>query len=281
MDHLIDSLLELNIAFEKASVPLILGGGMGIYVRTVYGSIENGERYPFQIDARATADLDIFLTAETIVARDKIESVKNVLAEQGYVVVQKAKYFQFEKTINAFGSQKKLRIDFLAAPPAEENRDRVQLSAPRVKPKGVEEFHAYQTAEAEGLQFGIEEVNVKNGIVKVVSSFNYLILKMHAFKDRKDREDEKSDKGRHHAWDIFATIVRMREADWKNAKEHTWAHREKAYLKNAKEIQKEYFSEKDRLGFLRMREYQAYTKDRGIYEPHIDKVVEDMTDLFG
>lgn len=72
----------------------------------------------------------------------------------------------------------------------------------------------------------------------------------------------------------------MTEVDWKNAREHRIAHAEKAYLQNAKRIQGESFLGKDDVGFLRMREHQNYKRNIAMYEPHIEKVVEDLRDLF-
>lgn len=55
---------------------------------------------------------------------------------------------------------------------------------------------------------------------------------------------------------------------------------EKAYLQTAKRIQSESFLGKDEIGFLRMREHPTYQRDAAIYNPHIEKVVEDLRDLF-
>ena len=281
MDQLVNHLIELNKAFEKENVPLILGGGMGLYLRTVYGKRQESERYPFQTEARATADLDIFLKAETIVSKESIQKVKAILMKLNYSVLSQAKYFQFNKQVMIAGSSKSVRLDFLSAPPREEDKDKVKLtSKPRIKPKGVKEFHAYNTDEAEGLPIGIEKIEVNGNAIQVISPYNYLILKLHAFDDRKDETDEKSDKGRHHAWDIFATIVRMNEVDWRNSQDHREKESQKTYLQNAKRIQEECFSDKDKVGFLRMREHLTYQRESATYEPHIEKVVEDLTDLF-
>ena len=61
----------------------------------------------------------------------------------------------------------------------------------------------------------------------IPAAFNFLILKLHAFEDRK--EDVESDLGRHHAYDIFATIIRVTEQNWKNAKEHFAPHKDRPY----------------------------------------------------
>ncbi|MBK7961522.1 MAG: hypothetical protein IPK04_10195 [Bdellovibrionales bacterium] len=280
MDHLITNLIELNKAFEGENVPLILGGGMGLYIRSVYGKHQESTRYPFRTEARATADLDIFLTAETIVSKEAIEKVKAILSKQGYAVVPEAQYFQFSKQVTVSGSQRSIRLDFLSAPPAPEDKSKVKISAPRVKPKGVDEFHAYKTDEAEGISIGLEQIDVNGSIIQVVSPFNYLILKLHAFNDRKDETNEKSDRGRHHAWDIFATIVRMNESDWKSAHEHRKAHAQKDYFQNVRRIQGESFLGKDEVGFLRMREHLTYQRDTATYDPHVEKVAEDLRDLF-
>lgn len=159
-----------------------------------------------------------------------------------YTVIPQAKYFQFEKQVTISGSSKSIRIDFLSAPPEIKDLEKVKVSNPRIKPKGVEEFHA--------------------------------------FDDRKDDGGEKSDKGRHHAWDVFTTITGMNEADWENAKAHKIARNMKTYLESAAKIQIELFNDKEQMGFIRMRESASYQRDKTTYDGALDNVVEDLKDLF-
>lgn len=48
--------------------------------------------------------------------------------------------------------------------------------------------------------------------VFLLSSFSFIVLKLHAFKDRIN--DDKKDFGRYHAYDIFSSIIEMDDIDW-------------------------------------------------------------------
>lgn len=280
MDELLENLIELNLNFERKGIPLILGGGMGLFVKALAGKEGPRQRYPFLTEARATADLDIFLSAETIVSSESIGKVKEILKALSYEVLPEAKYFQFQKQVSIGGSSKNIRIDFLSAPPEPKDISKVKVSSPRIKPKGIEGFHAFKVDEAEGLDIGLDTVELKGHEIKVLSSYNYLIMKLHAFNDRKDDSRETSDQGRHHAFDIFTTVTRMNEGDWKNALLHKELHQEKGYLKNSAQIQNSFFGDKDYIGFIRLRESTSYVRHREEYDSALDYVVEDLTELF-
>jgi hypothetical protein len=99
--------------------------------------------------------------------------------------------------LELFVSKQKIKVDFLIPPPAEVDKDKVSIKAHRARPKEASEIHAYLTKEAKGLEIGKIEVKIAESTVTIVSNFNYLIFKLHAFADRLN--DESKDYGRHHA----------------------------------------------------------------------------------
>ncbi|MCX5785539.1 MAG: hypothetical protein NTX59_07605 [Elusimicrobia bacterium] len=284
-DPLVYHLAELARELDTENIPIILGGGMCLYLRQKFLSVRN-PRYPFDLPARSTADLDIFLSSRLIIDAGKIESLRRVIGHLGYNVLPEAKNFQFAKKIMLYGQERTIKIDLLAAPPRDEDLSLVSVHGLRIKPKGAAGIHAYLTDESEGIEFGklfidpgrLEpSLTLKNKILFIPSAFNFLILKFHAFNDRKN--DEARDLGRYHAWDIFATVVRMSEVDWTDAKEHLAARAARPYINKAAEIRKTDFSARTALGLLRLRENEAYKRERDLYDKYLEPFIEDLAAL--
>lgn len=53
-DQLLAQLLELHSELEAAKIPLILGGGMSLYLRLQYLGRQTSPNYPFAIETRST-----------------------------------------------------------------------------------------------------------------------------------------------------------------------------------------------------------------------------------
>lgn len=285
-DQLTACLAELTVELDRENIPVILGGGMSRYLR---GRLGGGPapRYPFTAPARSTADLDLFLSPRLIVDAAKVEGLKRILSRLGYRVLPQARNFQFAKTVIAYGQERTVKIDLLAAPPAGEDLSRVIIKKPRIKPRGAEEIHAYLTEESEGIELGkiplppallSPSLKLDNAILFLPSVFNFLILKLHAFNDRKSKAE--SDFGRHHAWDIFASVAGLAEGDWAAAKAHLAAHAGRPYLKKAAEIRAADFSSATATGLLRLRESETYKRERAVYDGYLDPFIQDLADLF-
>ena len=288
-DQLLIHLVELQGELDENDIPLIVGGGMSIYLRHTYVRTQQSHRYPFNLEIRSTNDIDLFLTSELIVDRDKVEKLKNALHTLGYQVVPEARNFQFSKSVNLYGQARDITVDLLSAPPEQADLNIVHIKKPRIRPENVSGIHAYLTEEAAGINIGIVEIdasqfssnsNMKSDKIYIPSAYNYIILKLNAFDDRKDKSDDKSDFGRHHAYDIFATVTRMNEEDWKIAKEHFKLHSYKKYLKKTCEIQARCFSKTSDIGLIRLRENTAYKNRKDEFDSYIEQFLGDLKDLF-
>lgn len=279
-DLLLEHLLDLEKEFSLHDVRLIVGGGLSLYLRQVYRP-SSATRYPFHAGTRSTDDIDLFLSSEIIVNKEKVEKIKDALRTLGYRVVPEARNFQFSKTVNLFGQDRALKVDLLSEPPKQIDLQKVEISKPRIKPKGVSDFHAYLTHEASGIGMGIIEMEVEGQIFSIPSAYNYLILKLNAFDDRKERKDEGSDFGRHHAYDIFVTVSLMDEEEWEKAEMHFQAHREQDYLKKTCQIQKTCFSKTSDIGVIRLQENISYRNRKSEFDPYLGQFINDMNDLFG
>jgi hypothetical protein len=287
-DPLLHHLLELVKDLDNDNISIILGGGMSLYLRLKFMA-PRSHRYPFDIQIRSTDDLDLFLSSRLISDLSGIKGLKQVLTRLGYQVLPEAKNFQFFKQITIFGQPRTVKVDLLAAPPDVADQSKVEIKKPRIKPKGAEGIHAFLTPEALGIDIGKQPVDIKklgsrlrikNQVLFIPSAYNYLILKLHAFEDRKNRDDKASYFGRHHAFDIFATVARMGEPDWKIAMEHFDMHKNEDYMKKSVEIRKNNFSRLLDIGLLRLRENEGYRVNQKIYDTYLDLFIKDLLDLF-
>jgi hypothetical protein len=288
-DELLQELLLLQADLGHRHIRLILGGGMSFYLRNLYLGPTRAGRYPIQIESRSTNDLDFYFTSDLIVDPKAAEGVKACLATLGYRVNPEAKNFQFVKDVKTKGGLRTFKVDLLSQPPLETDSSLVDVKPPRIKPKGVDGIHAYLTEEALGIDIGIVEIELKSlpgaasnqtGIVCLPSSFNYIIMKLHAFDDRKERADEKSDYGRHHALDIFATVSRMNAEDWETAGTHRRKHQGRPYMKKAVAIRKACFSDPMAVGIIRLRENEAYRRNRETLDGYLGQFIQDLAELF-
>lgn len=279
-DELLEHFLELQEALAVRGISIILGGGLSLYVNLTY---KKGDRfrYPFNIQVRPTNDLDVFLTADIIADSVKFESIKNTLEQVlGYKVVDAARWFQFEKDIGLFGSKQTIKVDLLSAPPKEEDLHKVKISDHRVRPKSVKNIHAYLTEEAKGVKIGKQIIEIPDTFktISIVSNFNYLIFKLHAFEDRINDPDK--DYGRHHALDLFYTVARMNEEDWQNAHDHYNLHSKEAYVMKACKIRTSRFSAKNQFGMIRLLENQAYRNNSEQHSQYLEQFMKDLSELF-
>ncbi|MCK9282639.1 MAG: hypothetical protein M0P71_18635 [Melioribacteraceae bacterium] len=284
-DHLISALIELANLLEKHSIPLIIGGGLSLYLRSFLLQKIRSPRYPKRVVQRSTKDIDIFLTSDLIIDSEKIEILRDSLAFLGYK--PKTKYFQFTKDITLGNSTREVTIDILSSPPKDEDAFKTKISKPRIKPANVDNFHAYLVIEAKAINFGpipVESVSILSGETKISnifipSGFNYIILKLHAFRDR--IEDESVDLGRHHAYDIFAVVTDMDKNDWENAAAHFEAEKESDSIKSSIDIINEFFSTPTSLGIIRLQENQFFKKYSSEFSTYIPEFISDLKSLFG
>jgi hypothetical protein len=92
---------------------------------------------------------------------------------------------------------------------------------PRVRPRGSIEFHAHAVEEAIHLEdepIAIQVVGrcstgeAHAAMAYVPQAFPYLLMKLHAFDDRKEEVDK--DLGRHHALDLYTIVGMMTEKEY-------------------------------------------------------------------
>jgi hypothetical protein len=97
------------------------------------------------------------------------------------------------------------------------------------------------------------------GTVYVPEAFPYLMMKLHAFSDRKG--DASKDLGRHHALDTYAIVGMMTEAEFERAKRLGVEDREEPRVERARAIVGADFSSPTALGLLRLREHPLFVDE--------------------
>ena len=87
-------------------------------------------------------------------------------------------------------------------------------------------------------------------------AFPYLMMKLHAFGDRKG--DTNKDLGRHHALDVYAIVGMMTEAEFERARRLGVEDREEPHVERARAIVGADFSSPTAVGLLRLREHPLF-----------------------
>lgn len=266
MDPLRACLLDLLYELRDDQVPLTVGGGFGLFLKRLHLD-KNKTRtlYTELPQPRATNDIDLFLRADVLVDRTKIEKLVEAIKRLNYEPVQEAKYFQWRRSIDVGGVPQFVKLDALVGPLGQ-HRTGLKVSPPRVRPKGKSvEFHAHETEEALFLDEQPVAIELEgkrlNGelykaVVYVPDAFPYLQMKLSAFWDRK--EDADKDLGRHHAIDAYTIVGMMTENEYERAKELAKRSRDNQHYRRVCKIVSEDFVEDSSTGLIRMREHNLF-----------------------
>jgi hypothetical protein len=268
VDPLLANLLDLLRELDAKAIPLTVGGGFGLYLKR--GHLERtGERTLFAElpGVRATNDIDLFMRAEILADLARTKEVAAAITRLGYEPVKGAEYLQWKRPVMVGGVEQEVKIDVLVGPLGK-YRSSLKVSEPRVRPKGDIQFHAHTAHEAVHLEDRPVELEVQGrtsdganylGRVFVPEAFPYLMMKLHAFADRKD--DANKNLGRHHALDVYTIVGMMTEPEYERAKALGAAEVEEEHVLRARGIVAADFSDVNAQGLLRLREHALFRPD--------------------
>lgn len=277
-DPLGEELIRLASELEQHQIPLIVGGGYGLFLKTklLLESKEPTRINPFP-SARSTEDLDFFLQAEIVSSDAKFRKIREVL-DLDYEPIKGAEYYQFKKKGATAGLPRPIKVDFLASPPESEDLRRlVDVDVRRTAPKGKNRvLHAHTTEEAflvesTALRLRLEKGS-KHAEISIPHPFAYLFLKLNAVSDRVDD----SIKGPYHAFDVYRIIAMMTEDEWNESislGERNANHRQ---FGKATSIVAKLFANEESKGVILVKRFAAQSGDR----PETDKLIEDLSALF-
>jgi len=265
VDQLAANLLDLLFELEGRNVPIMIGGGYGILLKRAHLA-KTGERTLFDIlpEARATNDLDLFLRAELLADLARTKEVREAILRLGYTHVEEAKYLQWKREFVVDGVAQEVKIDVLVGPLGA-FRKKLKVSMPRVRPKGTIQFHAHAVEEAvcvEEQPIVVEVAGLRSsgaayrGMVNVPQAFPYLMMKLHAFADRKDEADK--DLGRHHALDAYTIVGMMTEPEYARTKQLGLERAGDPNVLRTRAIVRENFSTETSTGILRIQEHRLF-----------------------
>ncbi len=71
----------------------------------------------------------------------------------------------------------------------------------------------------------------------------------------------------------------MDKSDWDNAMSHLEKYKDSAYIKEANEIVKNYFTENSQKGCI-LKENEYYKRDKEEYDKYIEDFISDLKELF-
>lgn len=284
IDPLITTLLDLSRAIKRDDFRLILGGGVGLYLKQMYRQQQAdlrpliaGELWPYP---RATEDLDVFLPTELVVDLGQMQALRAALDTLGFQPVLEAKYLHFAKS---WGDGGRVKIDMLTGPiVGAEALAKVQISRPRVRPKGQLQLHAYLADEAIDFDKSLLPIPVdgigseghrRSTTVYVPQPFTFLLMKLHAFADR--AEDANKDLGRHHALDVYRIVAMLTAEEFDDVRVNAQRHASSPAVARARRIISDDFSSATARGVLRLREHPLF-----IARMDTESMIRALADLF-
>lgn len=262
MTPLTTALLDLLKELEGHDVPLILGGGYGIYLRYQRIVAERRQTMFRELpEPRSTNDMDLFLRAELLLDSERLKPLRTALTTLGYQVVEGAEHYQFVRPGIDGDLKKGIKVDVLTGSTKPFLGTAVKSDKRRVKPKPPIDLHAHPCEEAITLTEGAERCRVVGtrsdgqayeGEVWLPHAFTFITMKLFALRDR--IQDDEKDFGRHHALDLYTVVGSMAPDDWDACIRFRRQHAGEPTVAECRRIVDELFAGPDALGTIRLRE---------------------------
>lgn len=128
MTTLTTALLDLLKELNGTNVPLIVGGGYGIYLRYMQIVEERRETMFGELpEPRSTNDLDLFLPAELLLDSAQLKPLRDALTKLGYEVIRGAEHYQFVRPGPGGDKERGIKIDILTGQPNHLKAHRLNL----------------------------------------------------------------------------------------------------------------------------------------------------------
>lgn len=263
-----DPLQQCLIALQESigdSIPLIIGGGYGLYLRqSLSVRFTSPTLIPLEAlpENRTTQDIDLILRAEVVVSADRMRTMRHALDQLGFRPVAGSEYLQFEKAVHPAGA---VKIDLLVGPLGDLfDASLVKRDDRRIRPRAFGELHAHPLEEAIAVEEHLLAVTLGgtaatdgSAIVYIPQPFTYLLMKLFAFRDRLD--DQRKDLARHHALDVYRIVGLITPEEDKIVRLLASRYREHPKVIEARRVAQVHFSEPRALGILRMREHPLFS----------------------
>lgn len=278
-DPLKQTLLDLH-AILGSSIPLVLGGGYGLFLRQD-DLQRKGARTLFAAhvmpDNRTTQDIDLILRTEVVVSDAGMRMVRHALDSLEFKPIPGNEYLQFSKAMQTAGE---VKIDLMVGPLGDLfDAKTVKKDARRVRPRGFASLHAHPLEEAVGVEEHLSTITLMGkrsdgkdhlAEVFVAQPFTYLLMKLLAFRDRVN--DRAKDLARHHALDIYRIVGLITQEEDQLVRDMAAKHRNHPKVLEARAVVADSFSRPDALGVLRLREHPLAKK-----QAMIEQLIAELT----
>jgi hypothetical protein len=259
-DPLLTTLLDLDSEL-KHPIKFIVCGGYGLYLKQLYLK-ENPQittllPYSSLPIARTTQDIDLVLHAEIATEASHMTLVRKALDILEFSVVETAKYMQFVKNVEGG----KVKVDLLSAPLGE-LASKVPKDSRRVKSSTELKLHARKMEEALGIEKFPIQIPISGTLstgtaiqtnILIPQAFSYILTKLFAFKDR--LHDQNKNLGSHHALDLYRIVGMITKNEHTNIHQIALEYATHSVTESARNIIKEYFSQENDMGLIRLREH--------------------------
>lgn len=262
MPNLRTTLLDLLYELRYNDLPLIIGGGYGIYLKREYIR-EQGMRTLLREwpESRSTNDIDLFLRPELLINSEQLRPLAETLLRLGYIPIPGAEKYQFVKPGPQGDVPGSIKNDLLTGPRARFENSKAIVDDRRVRPRPSVDLHAHHVDEAITLEDDLLPLRFE-GVTSQAASFSSTVyipnaltlcmMKLFAFRDRVN--DRQKAFGQYHALDIYSIIATTGEKEWNRALELVQIHRGKPEIVESHRIVGQYFSTLTSDGMIRMRE---------------------------
>lgn len=279
-DPLLKDLRTLARTVAGDGIVLTVGGGYGLVLRArLVAERGSPTLSEMRLNARSTADIDCFLSAEVITDAAKTRALRSAIDALGYA--PKAEFFQFTRSVDVHGSSREIGLDLLTGPLPVALRDRAVIKRPRVRPKGSSGLHAFLTEEAFAVETGAHRLDIGDGpdvvIVQIPHPFMFLLLKLFALRDRMAKADGATQK--YHALDLLTLWAGMSEAEYEEAREMSRDHASHDALRQGREIIASLFSDGNAVGAVALAQ-QADALGARMTRNEVDRFVGDLRAMF-
>jgi hypothetical protein len=262
MDTLTTAMLDLLKELEGADVPLIMGGGYGLYLRRLQIEAESRQTMVDELpEPRSTNDMDLFLRAELLADSARLKPLREAFGRLGYEVIKGAEHYQFAKPLSLSEPQRVMKIDVLTGPSKAFDGTPVKYDKRRARPRPSVNLHAHVCEEALTLTENLTPCFVMGALSSgagyestlwLPHPFTFLTMKLFALRDRLN--DTEKDYGRHHALDLYAVIGSMAPAEWQECLELQRRYREEPVVQECVHIVSELFGTGTSMGVIRLKE---------------------------
>jgi hypothetical protein len=277
------ALLDLLYEVQGTDIKFIVGGGYGIYLKTVHvrgiGVQTLLQEWP---EPRSTNDLDLFFRPELLMESEKLKPLADAITKLGYQVVPGAENYQFVKPGPGGTEAGSLKIDILTGPQKSFEGTPVKADTRRAKPRPSVGIHAHPVDEALTLDKELLPITLDGNLssgdpwraeIFVPHPFTFLMMKLFAFRDR--LEDANKEYGRYHALDVYMILATTTEQEWKTALQIRDQHDGAPVIDEAGQLVSKYFTTLERLGMIRLQESPYYRT-----EMQLDDFMSALQELF-